>query len=367
MENGYKLIPKFGLGSSVKKAAKIVAKNSKGAAKKVRPSPAYERVRYSKYSVDATNPKERELVAQHWKARYPDSGIKFQNPEEITIGFDGDKVLKIGELPLSSEGKYIADLMEKRMSKYKFREGLDPQYITTAGRTSTSGLSGFMKQLKNETSTVYMPLRNAENIEGQYFAGKGYLKLNPWRSKPYRFSQIHEGLSHATDDVVKEMRTASGKKILGSTYKDSLGKTHVEGSYGKIAWPEDLFNPEDLEKLVSKSSRKAIEARATNWEMVTDLYEQLAKYKGITFEEAIHLPESEFNNFVEKALDSPDKLATFMEKFDNKYLADYAKVLRSGNSMQQGAYSNRIIRMIQKAPSYVIPTILGSSILYNMN
>jgi hypothetical protein len=44
----------------------------------------------------------------------------------MTIGFDGDKVLKVGELPLSNEGKLVADLMEKRMSKYKFREGIDP-------------------------------------------------------------------------------------------------------------------------------------------------------------------------------------------------------------------------------------------------
>jgi hypothetical protein len=77
MKIEYKLIPRFGLGSTIGKAAKTVAKKSKKVAKKVKSSPAYERVRYSKYSVDATNPKERELVAQHWKARYPDSGIKF--------------------------------------------------------------------------------------------------------------------------------------------------------------------------------------------------------------------------------------------------------------------------------------------------
>jgi hypothetical protein len=130
-----------------------------------------------------------------------------------------------------------------------------------------------MNQLKNKNTIMYMPLENAGNVEGQFFGGQGYLKLNPWRHKPYRFSQIHEDLSHATDDVVKEMRTASGKKILGNTYKDSLGNTHVEGAYGKIAWPEDLFEAKELEKLIGKSSRKVIEARSTNWEMITDLYE----------------------------------------------------------------------------------------------
>ena len=52
--------------------------------------------------------------------------------------------------------------------------------------------------------------------------------------------------------------------------------------------------------------------------MITDLYAQLAKKKGISFEEATKLPEVEFNNFVESTLDSPEKLISFMKKFDNK-------------------------------------------------
>ena len=326
--------------------------------------PSYERVNYSKYSVDATNPQEREIVFKHWISRYPNSGLKLlDNPQKISIGWDGENYLKVGEMPLSDRGKAIADVMKNRMLKYPFREGIDPQWIVTPGRTSNKGISGFMDQLKNENTIMYMPLVQSDNIEGLSFASQPYLKINPWRNKPYHFSQIHEGLSHPTDPVVSELRTSSGNKILGNVFKDSQGATHVEGSYGKVTWPEDLYDKELLEKLISKDSRKSTEGRAVNWEMITDLYAQLAKKKGISFEEATKLPEIEFNNFVESTLDSPEKLTSFMKKFDNRYLSDYADVLKIGDSKQQAAYGNRILRMIKKAPSYILP-IIGGDVVY---
>jgi hypothetical protein len=42
--------------------------------------PIYERVSYSKYSADAANPKERDLVIQHFKSRYPNSGLQITTP-----------------------------------------------------------------------------------------------------------------------------------------------------------------------------------------------------------------------------------------------------------------------------------------------
>lgn len=326
--------------------------------------PSYERVNYSKYSVDAANPQEREILFKHWTSRYPNSGLKLlDNPQKISIGWDGENYLKVGEMPLSDRGKAIADVMGNRMLKYPFREGIDPQWVVTPGRTSNKGISGFMDQLKNENTVMYMPLVQDSNIEGLSFASQPYLKINPWRNKPYQFTQIHEGLSHPTDPVVSELRTSSGNKILGNVFKDSQGTTHVEGSYGKVTWPEDLYDKELLEKLISKDSRKPTEGRAINWEMITDLYAQLAKKKGISFEEATKLPEIEFNNFVESTLDSPEKLTSFMKKFDNRYLSDYANVLKTGDSKQQAAYGNRILRMIKKAPSYILP-VIGGDVVY---
>lgn len=329
--------------------------------------PSYERVNYSKYSVDATNPQEREILFKHWTSRYPNSGLRLlDNPQKISIGWDGENYLKVGEMPLSDRGKAIVDVMGNRMLKYPFREGIDPQWVVTPGRTSNKGISGFMDQLKNENTVMYMPLVQDSNIEGLSFASQPYLKINPWRNKPYQFTQIHEGLSHPTDPVVSELRTSSGNKILGNVFKDSQGATHVEGSYGKVTWPEDLYDKELLEKLISKDSRKPTEGRAVNWEMITDLYAQLAKKKGISFEEATKLPEIEFNNFVESTLDSPEKLTSFMKKFDNKYLSDYANVIEAGDSKQQAAYGNRILRMIKKAPSYILP-IIGGDVIYQSN
>lgn len=325
-----------------------------------------ERVNYSKYSIDAENPQERAITMESWKNRYPNSRISFyQEPIKTTAGFSGEEILKVGEMPLSNKGMAIADMMTRRMQKYPFREGLDPNVVVgEGGRISTKGIAGYMDKLKQQLTYLYMPLSRMGNMEGFSFAGVPYLKLNPWRSKPYQFTQIHEGLSHPTDAVVKEMRTPSGQRLLGHLYKDSSGNTHAEGAYGKVSYPEDLYEPKIIDEILHRDSKKPIESRAINWEMITELVNQLAKEKGITFEEATKLPEAEFNSFVANKLRTPEELSQFMKKFNNQYLNDYAKLLEQGNSKQQNAYGNRIIKMIQKAPLYSLP--LGGYTLYNL-
>ena len=320
---------------------------------------SYERLPYSKYSVDAENAAERESVKKHWMARYPNSKTVFYDePYKV------DDVLAVGELPQSEYSKAIIDVMMRRMQKYPFKEGLDPNYIIGDNLISRHGWAPIKQQLKDSKSILYMPLTKEGNVEGYYVYGDQYLKMNPWRNKNYWYTQIHEGVSHRTDGIVKDMRTpVSNRPLLGNVYKDSSGNTHAEGMYGRISYPEDIFDNTILEQILHKDSKKPIEARSVNWEMITDLYDQLAKSKGITFQEATNLPQEEFQLFVNNTLNTPEKLSNFMKKFNNQYALDYSKLLDMGTPEQSSTYAKRIRGAINSAP-VLIP--LGGYTLYNI-
>jgi hypothetical protein len=121
-----------------------------------------------------------------------------------------------------------------------------------------------------------------------------------------------------TDDFVNDLRTpVSGKKLLSNLSRNFDGTKTSNSMYGRISYPNDIYDEKLIEKILHRDSMKSIESRSTNWEMITDLYRILAKEKGISYKQATELPDSEFGAFVEKTLDSPEKLSKFMEKFDN--------------------------------------------------
>lgn len=325
-------------------------------------------VKIGKYVINPLNPEHINLVKAHWLNKYPNT-FKFlhNQPKKVMLGIiDQERpYLEMGQLPLSKEGQALAKVMESRMSKYPIKKNLQDKAIVFPGMFTTKGIPEMMKQITDRKTSIYIPLKNEGSINGFSDGINSALLMNPWRSKSIQFSQFHEGVSHATDPFVKDYLVTSYKgqetPILGKVFGLSDRLKHADGVYGKISMPEDIYGAEILNKVLHSDSMKPIEARSTNWEMIMDLYQQLAKNKGVNFKQATELPPEEFNKFVDTTLNNTDNLKQFMRKFDNQYLSDYAEVLESGTQEQANQYAKRIKNAIKYLPMVGLSAYLANN------
>ena len=321
-----------------------------------------ERVPYTKYSINATNPSERQIVINNWNARYPNSGFRQYSTPKIKDGY-----LEVGELPLSDKVKATTDLMSKRWENFEYRPqgGASNVYHwwdSNGSQLTMKGKDALFERLKQQMVPAYMPLNNANNYEGFYSMTTGpALKLNPWRTKPYDYSQLHESISHITDDIVKDMYTkVSNRPLIKPVERLFNGIKSSESMYGKISYPEDIFGNELVEKILSDSSRNPKEARAMNWEMIQKLYSKLAKDKNISYNDAVVSMKNEFEQLVDNL--SNEEFVKFMKSFDNKYLDEYSKLMENGTKEQQTQFIKRIKNAIKYGASVVIPTEIRNTV-----
>lgn len=321
-----------------------------------------ERVPYTKYSINATNPSERQIVINNWNARYPNSGFRPHSTPKIKDGY-----LEVGELPLSDKVKATTDLMAKRWKNFEYRpQGGNTNvyhwWDSNGSQLTMKGKNALFERLKQQMVPTYMPLNNANNYEGFYSMTTGpALKLNPWRAKPYDYSQLHESISHITDDIVKDMYTkVSNRPLIKPVERLFNGTKSSESIYGKISYPEDIFGNELVEKILSDSSRNPKEARAMNWEMIQKLYSKLAKDKNISYNDAVVSMKNEFEQLVDNL--SNEEFVKFMKSFDNKYLDEYSKLMENGTKEQQTQFIKRIKNAIKYGASVVIPTEIRNTI-----
>lgn len=248
------------------------------------------------------------------------------------------------------------------MSKYPIKKNMQGAIIFP-GMFTLKGIPEMMRRITGRKTSIYIPLKVEGAVQGFNDGINSALLMNPWRTKPIQFSQFHEGVSHATDPFVRDYLTTSYKgqetPILGKVFGLSDRLKHADGVYGKISMPEYIYGADILNKILHSDSMRPAEARATNWEMIMDLYQQLAKSKGINFKQATELPAEEFNKFVDSTLNNTDTLKQFMQKFDNQYLMDYTKVLESGTQEQANQYAKRIKNAIKYLPMVRVPIGVG--------
>ncbi len=301
-------------------------------------------VTMTKYSVDPNNPQHLNSVIGAWKSRYPETASYIKTPTKEEIA--DTPYLITGEIPLSDRGLAISKIMENRASRYSNGN----EFFVTPGLPITRSVGSYFNVIRNKPTKLYIPLKN-DGMGGFYYTGDAAVKMNPWQSKPYTLTQIHEGLSHASDGLVENLKIP----IKGVDTPIVSGVTtpvpKTGGAYGRISYPEDIYGKDVLKNVLHKDSEKGIEARAMNWEMISDLYAQLAKEKGITFKEATELPESEFSSFVSTKLKEPSDLSKFMKKFNSQYLTDYANLMEKGTPEQASEYAKRIRSGILTLPA----------------
>lgn len=294
-------------------------------------------------SINTLNPNDISGAKLAFESRYPESGVIWRTP--IKDQYFGDPITIIGEAPMSQDAKNVAQIMKTRFNRFNIPER-DADYTLFAdAQPVRNGPSGAVDKAINAPTKVFIPESAGSNYGGMYQQGiGGFIRLDPGRSKPYKFTQIHEGLSHPTDYNVKWM-----------TPKSSPNKT-VESLYEGVSFPKDLFPEEELVQLLGKDSRKWKEGRAVTWEIINDLNNKLAKQSGISSWAQAHAPEQKLWDFIDNTLKTPDDFIKYVKKFDNAYLNDYAKVLEYYKGTPNvEKYFNRIKSALKYLPAVGIP------------
>lgn len=294
-------------------------------------------------SINTLNPNDISGAKLAFESRYPESGVIWRTP--IKDQYFGDPITIIGEAPMSQDAKNVAQIMKTRFNRFNIPER-DADYTLFADvQPVRNGPSGAVDKAINTPTKVFIPENAGSNYGGMYQQGiGGFIRLDPGRSKPYKFTQIHEGLSHPTDYNVKWM-----------TPKSSPNKT-VESLYEGVSFPKDLFPEEELVQLLGKDSRKWKEGRAVTWEIINDLNNKLAKQSGISSWAQAHAPEQKLWDFIDNTLKTPDDFIKYVKKFDNAYLNDYAKVLEYYKGTPNvEKYFNRIKSALKYLPAVGIP------------
>lgn len=294
-------------------------------------------------SINTLNPNDISGAKLAFESRYPESGVIWRTP--IKDQYFGDPITIIGEAPMSQDAKNVAQIMKTRFNRFNIPER-DADYTLFAdAQPVRNGPSGAVDKAINTPTKVFIPESAGSNYGGMYQQGiGGFIRLDPGRSKPYKFTQIHEGLSHPTDYNVKWM-----------TPKSSPNKT-VESLYEGVSFPKDLFPEEELVQLLGKDSRKWKEGRAVTWEIINDLNNKLAKQSGISSWAQAHAPEQKLWDFIDNTLKTPDDFIKYVKKFNNAYLNDYAKVLEYYKGTPNvEKYFNRIKSALKYLPAVGIP------------
>ena len=294
-------------------------------------------------SINTLNPNNISGAKLAFESRYPESGVIWRTP--IKDQYFGDPITIIGEAPMSQDAKNVAQIMKTRFNRFNIPER-DADYTLFADvQPVRNGPSGAVDKAINTPTKVFIPESAGSNYGGMYQPGiGGFIRLDPGRSKPYKFTQIHEGLSHPTDYNVKWM-----------TPKSSPNKT-VESLYEGVSFPKDLFPEEELVQLLGKDSRRWKEGRAVTWEIINDLNNKLAKQSGISSWAQAHAPEQKLWDFIDNTLKTPDDFIKYVKKFDNAYLNDYAKVLEYYKGTPNvEKYFNRIKSALKYLPVVGIP------------
>lgn len=314
---------------------------------------AFELPRFSGVSVDPSNPQTLQSLITAYKGRYPTFQV-VSNPTKIETG--GKNYLVIGRNPITEDLKLHKDLIRSRLdnlnSGWRDEYGyyVDPKTHSANMYTGESILNN-----TGENGIVgVLPLDQNGNMGGFYnfsgrYAGQPFVVANAWRKKPLRYTQLHESISHPTDELVSHITS----DVSGKSIKDM---------YTRVTQPSDLF-PDFQNFFKINASKDWIEGRAVNNEMVKRINELISKKTGKRLTDVYKNPKL-LEDFVNTQLKDDRELVRFLKSMDSGYLTDYANLLESHIGTKEGTlYANRIRNMIKILPAIVGIGVIGESTL----
>lgn len=314
----------------------------------------------SDFNKGITDPQQQLELLKMWRKRYPDALIsKPSDHGSYLANFEGP-VRVAAKLEQPNSNKAIADIMMNRVKNI----GYDPSNLLVAAVDPETGLrtirsySTAMQNLINKPiGKLIVPLDDSYKHVGGWHIQHGngiediIIPANPFRTKPYDYSLLHEGVMHTTDGFVMPLKSPK------------TGRT-VEQYYKGVSWPSDIIDENILSSLyTTKSAASPRDARAMTGEMVKKLYQAMSERTKIPISQ---ITDDQFSHMVESTFNSNDKLIDFLKSFDSNYLNSYARILESPNisSAVKTQYAERIKELIKYGPVIAAP-IIGASTLNN--
>lgn len=225
----------------------------------------------------------------------------------------------------------------------------------------TDDIAKVFSDAQAQKPVLMMPVDGSMANIGGYsvrsFGGQrvNYINANPYRPKSYKYTGMHEGVMHPTEEVVRNL-TAT---VNGSPMS-------VRDVYRSISYPSDIIPQKILNQLASHGgSSYWNEARAMNGEFLSAIVDKALKSGKYTPEELINNPSILSgvikNNF--SGVQNRSKLISFLNSFDSGYVADWIKYLTSSaipEAVKQ-RYAERIVTMMSRLPNYGAPIAIGGS------
>lgn len=306
--------------------------------------------RFAGKSVDTTNPTVRQTLVQKYSERYP----QFQQTPEKEFVTSVGGYYEVGKIPFTEDLKLHKDLIRRRLDN--FNSGWRSEYgyytdPTTHMGNMYSGESILNKAGENGITVVVPKEKRAGQFGGFYNpsgsrAGESFTTADAWRSKPVRFTQLHESVSHPTDMFVRDIKS------------DVSGKS-VRDLYNRVTQPSDLF-PDFKNFFKHNASELWYEGRSTNNEMIKRINEIISKKTGKRLTEVYNNPEL-LETYMDTNLKTNEQLISFLESMDNGYLADYASLLKAkAGTKEANIYANRIRNMIKILFGMSVPIAVAS-------
>ena len=295
-----------------------------------------------------TSPKVRKEILDKYKEKY----LLFEERPEYEFKTNSGSYYRVGHFPMTDELRLHKKLIEQRLdnfaSDWKSNWGYYRDPITHSANMYPA--QKMLDKVGENGVTVVFPKDRDSQYAGWFsrsgpLMGESFVTANPWRIKPPRYTQLHESISHATDDLVHNITNKSRLSVIDA--------------YKQVSEPQDLF-PEYYKYFVnSGESHMPEEARAMNQEMIKRINEILSKKTGKSLEE-VYNDSDLLNNFVDTNLSDNDNLLKFLDSFNSSYLSDYANLLRNNmNTDSAKQYADRIRNMIKTLPAITGLGVIG--------
>ena len=314
------------------------------------PDIRYDLPKFAGVKIDTSNPQKRQQLISAFKQRYP----QFQQTSEKEFITAGNKYWEVGKMPITEDIKLHKELIKKRLDKLSdnWRETFG--YYTDPETHWGNMFSGktILDKVGENGATVVIPAERSGQFGGFFNpngsrAGESFVTADAWRNKPIRFTQLHESISHPTDQLMSNVQVSVSKKTIKDLYK-------------RISQPKDLF-PDFAKYFNNDASELWFESRATNQEMIKRINEIISKKTGKGLREVYNNPKL-LEDYVDKKLVTEDSLIDFLDSMDNAYLSDYATLLEKHSGTKEAKiYANRIRNMIKMLPAIAGIGVIGKT------
>lgn len=283
---------------------------------------------------------------------------------------DGTVAQGIGQFDLSNGVKDFTNVMRRRWNQYNYKfsdNDITPisdsnflSYVQGDGNRTFHTIDWIFDNIKNKKQILYTP--TTDHSWGGFHVrddNSNWIRWNPRIS--HIPTTIHETISHGTDPIVRNFITDTGQPVLGKSTVSTLQWNPETGNfetmpieipslYEQLSYPIDVFNPGKVADTITGDALKDHEARASNWEMIANLYNRIAKERGITPQEAFQIPDSEFHSYVDN-LSNKDIIDLL--KTTNGYTMKYAKLLDTDDQWAVNNYLRLWRKALKYAPSLI--------------